>query len=31
LGISDNKLIPHLPTDGREIYLDYHRTTILKK
>jgi hypothetical protein len=31
LGISDNKTIPHLPTDGREIYLDYHRTTILKK
>lgn len=31
LGISDNKLIPHLPTEGREIYLDYHRTTILKK
>lgn len=31
LGISDNKIIPHLPTDGREIYLDYHRTTILKK
>lgn len=31
LGISDNKLIQHLPTDGREIYLEYHRTTILKK
>jgi putative restriction endonuclease len=31
LGISDNKIIPHLPTEGREIYLDYHRTTILKK
>jgi len=31
LGISDNKIIPHLPTDGREIYLEYHRTTILKK
>lgn len=31
LGISDNKIIPHLPTDGREIYLDYHRTTLLKK
>ena len=31
LGISDNKLIPHLPTDGREIYLHYHRTIILKK
>ena len=31
LGISDNKIIPHLPTDGREIYLNYHRTTILKR
>lgn len=31
LGISDNKLISHLPTEGREIYLDYHRTKILKK
>ena len=31
LGISDNRIIPHLPTDGREIYLDYHRTTILKR
>ncbi len=31
LGISDNKLIPHLPTDGRESYLEYHRSTILKK
>ncbi len=31
LGISDNKIIPHLPIDGREIYLDYHRTIILKK
>jgi putative restriction endonuclease len=31
LGISDKKIIPHLPTDGREFYLDYHRTTILKK
>lgn len=31
LGISDNKLIPHLPVDGRETYLEYHRTMILKK
>lgn len=31
LGISDNKLIPHLPIDGRQIYLQYHRMTILKK
>jgi len=31
LGISDGKLIPHLPSEGREIYLDYHRKTILKK
>jgi putative restriction endonuclease len=31
LGISDNKLISHLPTEGRENYLEFHRTTILKK
>jgi len=31
LGISDNKIISHLPTTGREIYLEYHRTEILKK
>lgn len=31
LGISDGRIIQHLPTDGREIYLEYHRTTILKK
>lgn len=31
LGISDNKFIPHLPTEGREKYLEYHRNNILKK
>lgn len=31
LGISDNKTIPHLPIDGREVYLEYHRNEILKK
>lgn len=31
LGISDNKIIPHLPIDGRETYLEYHRNEILKK
>lgn len=31
LGISDNKIYPHLPIDGRENYLEYHRTTVLKK
>jgi len=31
LGISDNKIIPHLPIDGREAYLEYHRNKILKK
>jgi putative restriction endonuclease len=31
LGISDNKLIQHLPINGREEYLDYHRSKILKK
>ncbi len=31
LGISDNKLISHLPTEGRENYLEFHRTTILKR
>ena len=31
LGISDNKIIPHLPINGREGYLAYHRTEILKK
>ncbi len=31
LGISDNKIISHLPTIGREEYLEYHRNQILKK
>lgn len=31
LGISDNKIIPLLPIEGRETYLEYHRTEILKK
>lgn len=31
LGIYDNKLIPHLPVEGREEYLAYHRTDVLKK
>lgn len=31
LGISDNKLFPHLPINGREQYLEYHRSEILKK
>lgn len=31
LGISDNKIISHLPVNGREEYLKYHRTEILKK
>jgi hypothetical protein len=31
LGISDNRIISHLPTDGREDYLKYHRENILKK
>lgn len=31
LGISDNRIIPHLPVEGREEYLEFHRTTILKK
>ncbi len=30
LSISDNKIIPHLPIDGREIYLEYHRNNIFK-
>lgn len=28
--ISDNKIIPTLPTEGREYYLDYHRNNIFK-
>jgi putative restriction endonuclease len=31
IGISDNKTFPHLPIDGREEYLEFHRTNILKK
>ena len=31
IGISDNKIISHLPIDGRESYLEYHRNEILKK
>jgi putative restriction endonuclease len=31
LGISDNRIISHLPVSGREKYLEFHRTTILKK
>ena len=31
LGISDNKIITHLPIDGRMAYLEYHRNEILKK
>lgn len=31
LEISDNKIIPHLPIEGRELYLDFHRKEILKK
>lgn len=31
IGISDNKIISHLPIAGREGYLEYHRNNILKK
>lgn len=31
LGISDDKIFSHLQTDGRENYLEYHRTEILKR
>jgi putative restriction endonuclease len=31
LGISDNKIISHLPIAGREEYLEYHRIEVLKK
>lgn len=31
LGISDDKFFSHLPTDGRENYLEYHRSEILKR
>jgi len=30
LGISNNKIIPHLPIEGREKYLKYHRSEVLK-
>ncbi len=30
LGISDGKVYPLLPTEGREYYLDYHRKEIFK-
>lgn len=31
LGVSDNKIISHLPIEGREMYMEYHRNEILKK
>lgn len=31
LGVSDNKKILHLPIEGREKYLEYHREIILRK
>lgn len=31
LGISDDKMIQHLPVNGRESYLQFHRAHILKK
>jgi len=31
LNISDNKTFSHLPVEGREEYLDYHRKNILKR
>jgi hypothetical protein len=31
LGISDNLHLPHLPIAGREDFLEYHRTVILKR
>jgi len=30
IGISNNKLISHLPIEGREQYLEYHRKHIFK-
>ena len=30
LGISDNRIISHLPVNGREHYLEYHRKNIFK-
>ena len=29
IGISDNKIFKHLPTEGREKYLEFHRNNIL--
>ncbi len=31
IGISDNKIYKHLPTEGREEYLEFHRNNILKR
>lgn len=31
LGISDGKIFSHLPIEGRENYLEFHRTEILKR
>lgn len=31
IGISDNKAFLHLPVEGREDYLEYHRNEILKR
>lgn len=31
IGISDGKNFPHLPIEGREHYLNYHRSNILKR
>ena len=31
IGISDDKIFSHLPTKGREHYLEYHRTELLKR
>lgn len=31
IGISDDKFFSHLPTEGRENYLEYHRTELLKR
>lgn len=31
IGISDDKIFSHLPTEGREDYLEYHRTELLKR
>ena len=30
LGISDNKIIHHLPIEGREVYMKYHRKEIFQ-